>query len=853
MKKSILLLLLLFLLSILAAETVEIGILATEGKAECIERWRGLAKYLNDRLPQYEFQIIPIDYASVEKIAKTKNVDFLLINPYYYVLMEEKYQATRLATVETNIKGKPYNEYAGVIFCRADNQQINSLTDIKGKSFSAVSPQSFGGYLITRYLFSKFKINTSKDLKISFAGSHRAVVYEVMSGKSEAGSVRSGVLERMAADKLVDLDDIKIISEEKDCSDFPLLHSTCLFPEWPLAKLQHTSKDIAKQVTIELFEMSSESAAAKQAGIWGWTFPSNYQPVHQVLQNLQIAPYEKQDISILNLIIQQHLAEAIVIIIFIIAVAFLVVKLLSIRTKQKLETAVVEQVRNDLQSSQANLQALIESTDDVIVSFDREGKLLTFNNKFAEVVKKSSGLDIKPGMDLLKITPPDQKKFWESVYKRALNGNRFSEVMAYHKDSANPHYYHITFNPIIEDGKVVGFTEFSRDLSELKKTENELRKMYMAVEQGANAIIITDTEGKIEFVNPKFCELTGYSREEVIGKNPNILKSGNQDRNFYQNMWDTIKAGKNWHGELLNKKKNGEFYWEWATIAPIKNEDGEIINFIAINEDITKRKQAQQELQEANQKLRELSANLEEKVDKAVAEIQEKEHMLIAQSRQAAMGEMIANIAHQWRQPLSAVAAIVQDIEDAYEFDELDTEYLENSVKKTMEQIQYMSQTIDDFRNFFNPNKSKQKFNIREKIEKILTFLNSSVKQYNIKIDLEIDENCTCHGYPNEFSQVVLNILNNAKDAIKENKPENPFIKISCKVNSEGKNIIKISNNGGKIPEDKIEKIFQPYFTTKKDGTGLGLYMSKMIVERNLKGRIELQNIENGVEFKIEI
>jgi signal transduction histidine kinase len=227
--------------------------------------------------------------------------------------------------------------------------------------------------------------------------------------------------------------------------------------------------------------------------------------------------------------------------------------------------------------------------------------------------------------------------------------------------------------------------------------------------------------------------------------------------------------------------------------------------------------------------------------------------MLIAQSKQAAMGEMIANIAHQWRQPLSAVAAIVQDIEDAYEFEELTQEYLENSVKKTMQQIQYMSQTIDDFRNFFNPNKSKIDFNIKEKIDKTLGFLASSIKQYNIDIIQDIDENCSCNGYPNEFSQVILNIINNAKDAIKENTPDKPYIKISCERTAKEKNIIKISNNGGQIPQDKLQTIFQPYYTTKKDGTGLGLYMSKMIVERNLKGSIEIKNMENGVEFKIQI
>jgi phosphate/phosphite/phosphonate ABC transporter binding protein len=852
-RKKFLSVLLLCLFISITAKTVKIGILARQGKQSCLDRWSMLSEHLNQKIPDYDFQIIPITFDNIENSVKTNSIDFLLANPHYYILIEKEYQASRIATIEKKIGDIVYNKYAGVIFTRADNNDIQTLPDLKGKKFSAVSNKSFGGFHLAWYLLKKNNIDIEQDLNVSFAGTHSAVVYDVLNRKTDAGTIRSGVLEEMSANNEIDLQDVKLVSAESDCEDFPLVHSTCLYPEWPMAKLQNTPKELAKKLAVALFEMKPNSAVAQQAGIWGWTFPSNYQPVHNVIESLEIRPYEKENISFIKVIVDDHLTEFLVIVFFIIIITYLAIKLFKSISKEKFDAALVNETQSKLQGSQANLKALIESTDDVIVSFDRDGKLLICNSKFAEVVKKSSGLDIEPGMNLLEITPPDQKNFWQNVYKRALEGKRFTEVMTYHKNTENQRYYHITFNPIIKNGKVVGFTEFSRDMSELKNAENELRKMYKAVEQSANSIIITDLEGNIEFVNQTFYELTGYSHAEVIGHNPRILKSGKHPDKFYKNLWDTIKAGKNWHGEFLNKKKNGDFYWEAATIAPVKNKDDEIINFMAVKEDITKRKQAQQQLQEANQKLRELSENLEEKVNAAVAEIQEKDHMLIAQSKQAAMGEMIANIAHQWRQPLSAVAAIVQDIEDAYEFEELTQEYLENSVKKTMQQIQYMSQTIDDFRNFFNPNKSKIDFNIKEKIDKTLGFLASSIKQYNIDIIQDIDENCSCNGYPNEFSQVILNIINNAKDAIKENTPDKPYIKISCERTAKEKNIIKISNNGGQIPQDKLQTIFQPYYTTKKDGTGLGLYMSKMIVERNLKGSIEIKNMENGVEFKIEI
>ncbi len=255
----------------------------------------------------------------------------------------------------------------------------------------------------------------------------------------------------------------------------------------------------------------------------------------------------------------------------------------------------------------------------------------------------------------------------------------------------------------------------------------------------------------------------------------------------------------------------------------------------------------------------------------------ESERILVHQSRLAAMGEMIGAIAHQWRQPLNAVNAIIQDLKDAYEYGVLDRNYLDRSVKNAMQQIQFMSKTIDDFRNFFRPDKTKKSFDVKQAAGEVLTMVSSQLATHGISYRI------TCHvhnrtfedfsspaipcgammmlGYENEMMQVFLNLINNAKDAILECREHGlmgPGVKglITVEFNSLGERIvISVTDNGGGIPAGNLDRIFEPYFSTKEQGhgTGIGLYMSKMIIENNMGGLLTARNVDGGAEFRIEV
>lgn len=250
--------------------------------------------------------------------------------------------------------------------------------------------------------------------------------------------------------------------------------------------------------------------------------------------------------------------------------------------------------------------------------------------------------------------------------------------------------------------------------------------------------------------------------------------------------------------------------------------------------------------------LRNLNANLEQKINDELCKRREQERILMHQSRLASMGEMIGNIAHQWRQPLTELNAIITHISLLVELKKLDKKSFLEQEKNAEFLIAYMSKTIDDFRNFFKPNRKKEKFCIEKTIENALMLLKSSLKNHNIKIETNLKNNSEIYGFESQFSQAILNIICNAKDILIERKIENPCIKISSKKKF---NVIKIciEDNGGGISIKPIEKIFKPYVSSKHAilGTGIGLYMSKIIIEKNFKERLKARNKKQGAKFII--
>ena len=275
---------------------------------------------------------------------------------------------------------------------------------------------------------------------------------------------------------------------------------------------------------------------------------------------------------------------------------------------------------------------------------------------------------------------------------------------------------------------------------------------------------------------------------------------------------------------------------------------------LVLAKEIAEKQRAQEKLVLKQQLLEALNNSLEERIIATVDVLRQKDRMLIQQSRQAAMGEMFDNIAHQWRQPLNNLALIVQALQLSFMLGELCEKEMTEQIDKAMNTIGFMSNTIDDFRNFFRPDKEKVAFNVHPIVTRTLSIIEGSFEKQRVAIDVNVVDDPVIHGYPNEYAQVLLNILINARDAVSGQGSGSARVLITLRKEG-GKAVVLIADNAGGIPEQIIDKIFDPYFTTKGpgQGTGIGLFMSKTIIENNMGGRLTVRNTVDGAEFRIEV
>lgn len=250
--------------------------------------------------------------------------------------------------------------------------------------------------------------------------------------------------------------------------------------------------------------------------------------------------------------------------------------------------------------------------------------------------------------------------------------------------------------------------------------------------------------------------------------------------------------------------------------------------------------------------LKEINNTLEDRVREEVERNREKDALLVQKDRQAALGEMTGNIAHQWRQPLNAVSLIVQDLELQENTGSLNKEHLKESLSRINDLTRHMSQTINDFRELYQPDKEKIPFSLSKKVRQSLALVENNLREQSISVNVSAEEDVLALGFPNQFAQVILNLLNNSRDALLERKVPDPTIWIE--VSKDGMtSLVTIKDNAGGIPADIIHRIFDPYFTTRKEGTGIGLSMSRTIIEKNMAGRLTVRNDQVGAVFTLEL
>ena len=482
----------------------------------------------------------------------------------------------------------------------------------------------------------------------------------------------------------------------------------------------------------------------------------------------------------------------------------------------------------------------IIASNDGLWDMDLKSQQIFFSNKWLDMFGYKRN-DIQAFSEWIALIHDEDKQKVINEYENHINKQSEHFVCEYRlKDKYGNYKW------ILERGKEFNSNRMlmmSMNIDERMKLTKELRNVELLTEFGRIVIFRwnNDENLSVKFVS-KSINTYGYEVDD-FDKNMRFLDFVHKDD--VNKLMEVIKKAIGEDAISFTSihrvfDKNKQIKWVYNRTILIKDDNGKVIEFYGYLNDITKLKMNEEELK--NKIKLELEKNIE------------KDRLLIQQNKLASMGEMLGNIAHQWRQPLNNINLLIYFIRDSY--GKISQDELKELIKDAKLQIDYMSQTIDDFRNFYKPSKEKVLFNIKESILQSSKIVNASLEKHGIKFEI-IGINAQINSYENEFEQVIVNILNNAIDAkiVKSNSIKfNAKIKIEISAEND-EIVISIFNNCGNIDEQIIEKIFEPYFTTKFEdkGTGIGLYMTKVIIEKNMQGKIEAKNLDDGVEFIIKL
>jgi len=371
-------------------------------------------------------------------------------------------------------------------------------------------------------------------------------------------------------------------------------------------------------------------------------------------------------------------------------------------------------------------------------------------------------------------------------------------------------------------GEVTTLTSIGQDITQQRESEEQLRKLSRAVEQSYNSVMITDAQGVIEYINPRFTKVTGYSTKEILGQTPRILKSGKNTNIDYHELWQMIKKGNEWRGVFHNRKKNGEFYWEDTMISPIRNEQGEISHFLAIKEDITEHMLLKKEVEERNQELARTQTL-------------------------TAMGRMATMIAHDLRNPLSSIKMTLQIWGKRAE--ESWGEEAKEMKQISLDQVRYMENILADLLAFSRPDALNPEWlNINKLLDSAINTTQKTIQKYDAKIITNYQPQLpTIHGDATKLRQVFSNLIMNALESA-NSVNHIPNIRINARVevdNATPSIRIDIHDNGSGIDPAQKDKLFEPFFTTHAKGTGLGLPIVKRILDQH-HGQINLDTDKNN-------
>jgi PAS domain S-box-containing protein len=859
------------------AAQMAIGVLVSDGEHNALERWSPTASYLTRKIPGQLFVIVLLDRDGVSRAVERNELDFILTNPGQYVELATAHGITSLATILHRWSGKSYPMFGAAIITRADRQDIKWLPQIKGKSFMAVSRNAFDSFQLTWWEFKAHDIDPFHDFsRLIFSGlPPEEIVHAVRNGSVDAATVRAGVLERMASEGKIDLKEFRILHPHV-MPEYPFARSTELYPEWPFAKARSSPEELVHRVANALQTMPADHPAARAGGYAGWTAPLDYRPAQELLEDSRLFLYANADNITFADIFHKYRGWLIAGIAFLLLSAGFVgyMSRLNYRLRlskhiQEIQFAECEWAEQMLRRSERALRALHDITSKHNLSFEKKVQALLALGceQFGMPVGILSRIEGE-NYEIVEVVPADGPIPKGCIFPLGQTycsiTLQSSEPMGFEHAAASEWRTHPaylqhrleaylgirvevyagvygTLNFISPEPRTLLFTNSDKEVLKLmaqwvgaeigrQHIGSQMRKLSGALEQTADAVMISNRAGLIEYVNPAFEKITGYTEADILGKGPKTLQSGRHGEEFYRRLWGTILRGEVFHDTFINRRKDGLLYYEEKTITPLKDEHGFVTHFISTGKDVTKRKLAEEHARQRRSQL---------------AHVQ----------RVSAMGAMATSLAHELNQPLAAIVNYAQGCIHRLRGDKARPAEFLTALEHIAAEGKRSGEIIRRVREYLRKGKPLlTRVDINQIVREAADLANPEARQKDIALYLELSE-----GLPPvladavQIEQVVLNLVHNAIEAI--DGAQSPRREVTVQTHSDPKNGVEVTvrDTGPGIPVKNSERLFAPFFTTRPDGMGMGLSISRSIVEAHGDRLEVMSNPDGGAVFRFAL
>lgn len=528
-------------------KAIKIGVLSHRGDAVTMELWTKTADYLSQALSGHWFSIVPLEFHEVVPAVASGSVDFVLVNPGIYVNLEVRYRVSRIATLNNRRGGESYNIFGGVVFTLADRDDIRTLDDLRGKRFEAVDATSLGGFQMAWGKLHDAGIEPYEDFaELEFAGTHDHVVLDVLEGLADAGTVRTDILERMAVEGTIRLADFRIINRQ-DHEEFPFVHSTALFPEWPFSKLQHTPNELAQKVAVALLNMPKDHPAALVGRYAGWTIPLDYQPVHDLFRDLHLPPYEHTRITLVD-VLRYYWYWIVLGVGALLFTTFMSTWVLRLNRQLSRAKSCLEQQHN----------LILNSVADGIYGVDLQGNS-TFMNRAMERITGWSAAEIigRNQHEFLHHTradgtphPPAECPVYQTFRDNQL---RYVDDDVFWRRDGSSFPVEYTSNPVTNGGgDVIGAVVVFRDTTERKQAEERLRKHQTELAHVTRLSTMGEMASNIAHeLNQPLSAVANYSRGCI-----RMLNAGNAEPEQLKEAMERVARQAERAGEIIRQLRH---------------------------------------------------------------------------------------------------------------------------------------------------------------------------------------------------------------------------------------------------------------------------------------------------------